>query len=326
MKESWVCRDYKSGDEHQILALFREVFGREMSLPFWKWRFIENPFGHGIINLLFDSSKLIGHYAVIPMDVQVQGKLLKAAFSMTTMTHPSYSGKGIFTYLAEETYKLCQEKGFNFVYGFPNRSSYPSFVRKLKWQDLGKMMISEKRLQSTIEMRPVRTRFLIKQLKRFESTINLLWDKAKKDYYVIVPRTEQFLNWRFVRSPDARYTKYTVLDSYDNIVGYVVLKIYVKENITRGHIVDILSIADEEVINLLLDSAYDYFLKNGICDVSCWIPRNSFYDDVLKKEGFVRKETDTYFGVRSFSEDDTLNKSVGRLSTWYVTMGDSDVF
>ncbi len=326
MKESLVCRDYTKGDEHRILALFREVFGAEMSLPFWQWRFIEPPFGKGIIKLLFDGNKLIGHYAVIPMDVQVQGKLLKAVFSMTTMTHPDYSDQGIFTYLAEDTYKLCRERGFNFVYGFPNRNSYSGFVRKLQWQDLGKMAILEKKLQPVTTRGPIRAGFSINEVENFDTAINSLWDKVKQEYVVIVPRTEQFLNWRFVRNPDVRYTKYTALDSYGNVLGYVVLKIYVQENITRGHIVDVLTVSDEEVVCLLLDNAYAHFLKNGVGDVSCWIPQNSFYADVLKEEGFVRKETDTYFGVRSFSEDDILIESIGRLSAWYITMGDSDVF
>ena len=139
-----ISRDYNSGDEYRILDLFKQVFQREMGLNFWRWRFLENPFGKAIIKLSFDRDILIGHYAVIPMDVQVQGETIKAVFSMTTMTHPEYSGKGIFTCLAEDNYRLCQDKGFNFVYGFPNRNSHQGFVRKLKWQDLGKLAILEK--------------------------------------------------------------------------------------------------------------------------------------------------------------------------------------
>lgn len=326
MKESWVCRDYESGDEHKILGLFAQVIQREMSLDFWRWRFLEGPFGKGIIKLLFDGDKLIGHYAVIPMDVQVQDKLLKAVLSVTTMTHPDYSGQGIFTFLAEETYKFCQERGFKFVFGFPNRNSYPGFVRKLKWQDLGKMTLLEKRLQPMTERRPARTRFSVKETKRFESTLNLLWDKVKRDYMVIVPRTEQFLNWRFVQSPDTKYTKYIALDKYDTISGYIVLKIYAQEDMMRGHIVDMLSITEEKVVDLLLEYSYDYFFEKGIRDIFCWMPRDSFYEDILKEEGFVRKETDTYFGVRVFNENNLSVKGVEQLSNWFITMGDSDVF
>lgn len=71
MEQAWVCKDCESGHESQILTLFKEVFSTRISLAFWKWRFVENPFGKGIIKLLFDSDKLIGQYAVIPTNVQI---------------------------------------------------------------------------------------------------------------------------------------------------------------------------------------------------------------------------------------------------------------
>jgi len=36
-------RYYQPGDEHRILDLFRQVFAREMSHAFWKWRYLDNP-------------------------------------------------------------------------------------------------------------------------------------------------------------------------------------------------------------------------------------------------------------------------------------------
>lgn len=325
MKESWICRDYREGDERQILALFKEVFGQELSLAFWRWRFIENPFGRGIIKLLFDGQELIGHYALMPVAVQVKSGVVKAAFSMTTMTHPDYSGKGIFAYLAEETYKLCQERGLNFVYGFPNRNSYPGFAKRLRWH-LAKMTVLKERQPSATKRRPIRTNLSVKKVERFEDTMDLLWDRVKEGYAVAIPRTKQYLNWRFVSSPDVQYAKYIVSDSYQTILGYVVLKTYTGDNIRRGHIVDIMSVTDEEIVRVLLDSARDYYFRDGTVDISCWLPQNSFYSNILEKEGFVREETDTYFGVRVFDEANLLAKGVEQLSSWFITMGDSDVF
>lgn len=324
MKESWVCRDYERGDEHQILSLFAEVFQREMSLAFWKWRFIENPFGKGIIKVLFDDDKLIGHYAVIPMNVEAQGRLLKAAFSMTTMTHPDYGGRGIFTYLAEETYKLCHQRGCHFVYGFPNKNSYYGFTHKLGWHGFGHMAALEKKLQSSAKTTSIAK--ATKQIEHFDDTINSLWDKAKQDYTIIVPRTEEFMNWRFVENPDTDYLKCIILDDNSDISGYVILKVYAKGDVVKGHIVDMLSMPDREVVKLLLEYSYHYFLERGIYDISCWMPENSFYSGILQKEGFARRDTETYFGVRVFSEGNLLAKSTEQLSNWFITMADSDAF
>lgn len=323
MRESWVCRDYRRGDERQILTLFREVFGREMGFSFWRWRFAQNPCGEGIIKLLFDDNSLIGHYAVIPMNVRVEDKPVKAVFSMTTMTHPDHSGQGIFTYLAEETYKLCREKGFLFVYGFPNKNSYYGFTHKLGWQGQGKMTILEKQLQPKEEKRTMGR--AVRQIEYFDNAVNLLWDEVKRDYTIIAERTQEFLNWRFAENTDVRYIKYVVPGSSGHILGYAILKVYIRQDMTVGHIVDILSVADKEVVKILLEHTYDYFLERGIGHISCWIPKNCFYNGILEEEGFIRKETETYFGVRLFEHTASL-RSTEQLSNWFLTMADSDAF
>ena len=324
MKESWFCRDYEKGDEHKILSLFADVFKREMSLAFWKWRFIKNPFGKGIIKVLFDGDRLIGHYAVIPMNLQVKGELVKAVFSMTTMTHPDYGGQGIFIYLAEDTYKLCHQRGYHFVYGFPNKNSYYGFTYKLGWRDFGTMTALKKKLQSRASTTSIAK--ATKQIEYFDDTINSLWDKVKQDYTIITPRTEKFMNWRFGENPDTDYTKCIVFDNNGDILGYVVLKVYAKGDVIKGHIVDMLSMPDREVVKSLLEYSYRYFLERGIYDISCWMPENYFYSDILQEEGFVRKETETYFGVRVFSEGNALAKSAEQISDWFITMADSDAF
>lgn len=323
MKESWVCRNYKSGDEYQILALYKEVNNKEMSLDYWKWRYVENPFGNSIIKLILDKEKLIGHYAVTPIDVQAQGKLHKAAFSMNTMTHPDYEGKGIFTYLAQETYKDAKQSGFTFVYGFPNRNSYYGFTRKLDWRDLGKTNMLLKELESK---RGIKECARVYQIERFGDEVNLLWEKVKKDYRVIVPRTKEFLNWRFVQNPAVVYLKYLLTGEQGEVLGYTVLKTYSKREETVGHIIDMLSIKNDAVVKRLLEYAYGYFIGANISRFSCWMPDNCFYTDVLREEGFTRREMETYFGLKVLDEQDDLLQIVTSVHNWYLTMGDSDVF
>ena len=323
MKDALTCRDYQPGDERRIVGLFKQVFGRALNLAVWKWRFAENPFGEAIIKLAFDDEKLVGHYAVIPMSVQVENKLVKAVFSMTTMTHPDYSGRGIFTYLAGEVYRLCQERGHPFVYGFPNKNSYYGFTHKLGWSALGSMTALEKKLGS--KTKKDSTAKTVKQIGRFDNTVNSLWDKVKQEHTVIIPRTTAFLNWRFVENPDVGYVKYTISDN-SQVLGYVVLKVYPTGDIMNGHIVDILSVPEEQVLKSLLGYSFDFLLERGICNISCWVPAGSFYDSILKEEGFIRIESESYFGVKIFDERDIQYRGVKHFPAWYLTMGDSDVF
>jgi len=325
MKNTWIGRDYKKGDEVQILDLFEKVFGKKMTLDFWKWRFIENPFGRGIIKLLFDNDLLIGHYAVMPIVVQVKNTLVKAIFSMTTMTHPNYQGQGIFTYLTKETYREAQRREFKFVYGFPNKISHYGFVKKLDWKDLGKMTILYKEIKGdSFNTAPESDN--VYEIRNFGKDIDLLWNKIKKNYCVIVPRTKGFLNWRFIQNPEANYKIYSI-KSEGKILGYIVLKIYKRENEEIGHIVDVLGL-NKSIVEKLLQVSYCYFFENNVKKISCWMQDSYSYSVIMKKEGFIRKDpnVETYFGVKILNERVNFLKELEYFNNWYLTMSDSDIF
>jgi predicted acetyltransferase len=325
IKSSWIYRSYKKGDEIEILNLFEKVFGKKMVLDFWKWRFVENPFGRGMINLLFDNNLLIGHYAVIPMGVQVKNNLIQAVFAMTTMTHPDYQRQGIFSYLAGETYREAAKRGFKFVYGFPNKNAHYGLVKKLDWKDLGRITFFYKELRKDL-LTSISQNGNVYEIKNFDNTVDLLWNKIKKNYCVIVPRTKDFLNWRFIKNPDTNYKIYSIKDK-EKMLGYVVLKLYKRENEEIGHIVDILG-GNDSIIEKLLQVSYNYFFGNNIKKILCWIQDSYSPSALMKKEGFIRKDFDaeTYFGVKILSEKDNSLKEVECFNNWYLTMGDSDVF
>lgn len=321
-----VPQDYREGDEHKILDLFSEVFNRRMSLEVWKWRFIENPFGKGIIKLLFDDNKLIGHYAVTPMEVKVTNKVVNTTFSMTTMTHPNYRGRGIFSLLGEETYREATQRGFKFVYGFPNQNSYLGFIKKLNWKGFGNMDVWQKNLGGKYVGGHAENK-KIKKVEEFDNDIDSLWTKVRQNYPVVVPRTKDFLNWRFVQNPEVDYIKYIHTDSKGEVSGYIVPKVYHSGNELKGHVVDLLSVPDKKVVRTLLQCAYNHFIEQGITDISCWFPKNGFYADILRGEGFsLGKMERTFFGCRIFDENDESLKVIENISNWYLTMGDSDVF
>ncbi len=321
MKDSWICRDYQNGDEYQILTLYKEVNNREMDLGYWRWRFAESPYGKGIMKLMLDEGKLIGHYAIVPVDLQIGNRVVKDAFSLNTMTHPDHEGQGIFTYLAKQAYEVCRQEGFGLVYGFPNGNSYYGFTRKLGWTGFGRIFTWQKNLRNSTGTIP--NDVSIRETDRFDASIDLLWDKVKGDYKVIVPRTQSYLNWRFVEYPTRIYSRHIVIDNNDTALGYIVLKTYTGDSKPKGHIVDMLCIQDKSIVRSLLNHAYGYFTKRQIQDLSCWMPDNCAYAQVLGDEGFVKSESTTNFGVLVFNR---LAQDAERPDNWYLTMGDSDVF
>jgi len=324
LKDSWLCRDYKRGDEHQILHLYEEVNNRKMALEYWRWRHAKNPFGESIIKLVFADGKLIGHYAVTPMDIMVDNVPLRAVFSLHTLTHPAFQRQGIFTFLAEEVYKKCQSEDFSFVYGFPNENSYHGFTNRLGWTGSGKMSSLEKKLDPKARTAPKAGN--ITEIDRFDDRVNVLWNKVRAGYRITVPRTRDYLNWRFVEHPIIEYPMYIVTSGSSDLLGYMVLKMYKDGDLVKGHIVDMLSVDDEHTIRSLIYSAYHYFMGKGIGHLSCWIPEGSLYMPIFRKEGFISKEFDVNFGVRIFKEADESLKNAEQLDKWHLTMSDVDIF
>lgn len=131
-------RDYTNGDEIEIVKLFELVFGKPMSLEYWTWRFRDNPCSKYAIKLMWNEQELIGHYAVSPVMLDVEGVAQLTGLSMTTMTHPGYTGLGIFQQLSEALYKDMKDMlGMTAVWGFPNNNSHRGFIKNLEWKDIG---------------------------------------------------------------------------------------------------------------------------------------------------------------------------------------------
>lgn len=97
----------------------------------------------------------IAYYGVIPCFIQYNGKIMLAAQSADTMTHPLHRYKGLFVKLAQCTYDLCKENGILFVFGFPNQNSRKGLVDRLGWT------ITENMYRFTIPVKsiPIETLF-----------------------------------------------------------------------------------------------------------------------------------------------------------------------
>jgi len=79
------------------------------------------------------------YYGVFPIRATYNGKSIIIAQSGDTMTDPDHRKKGLFTKLAIETYKYAGKNNISFIFGFPNKFSYPGFKKKLDWLFFGNM-------------------------------------------------------------------------------------------------------------------------------------------------------------------------------------------
>jgi hypothetical protein len=116
-----------------IENLFLQSFGQRSIGAIWDWAYIDNPNGEPFVALSYDGNALVGHYAIVPMPLVRGTERLNSYISMTTMVAESHRKFGLFTSLAQETYKMAQEAGVDCVAGFPNSQSTPGFKKRLNW-------------------------------------------------------------------------------------------------------------------------------------------------------------------------------------------------
>jgi len=126
----------KENLKHLVL-LYNSSFNLATDVNYLEKKYNTSAFGAAYIGFLAfhnQTGQAAAYYGVFPILVKLNNTEILAAQSGDTMTHPKHQGKGLFTILAKMTYELAEKENINFVFGFPNKNSYPGFVKKLSWQ------------------------------------------------------------------------------------------------------------------------------------------------------------------------------------------------
>ena len=125
-------REYAAGDESAILRLFGEVFGKTRTAAEWSWQHNDNAHGRGWIAVGEMGNEILAHHAVTRADLSFKGQRIVAGQSGDSMVHSSVRRNGLFVELLNYCYQLTAADGMEATFGFPNRLSYPGFVRYSK--------------------------------------------------------------------------------------------------------------------------------------------------------------------------------------------------
>ncbi|VUM10142.1 GNAT family N-acetyltransferase [Stenotrophomonas maltophilia] len=120
-------------------AIFAKCFPQATHLDrvYLEWLYAHNPAGPVIGLDAWDGERLAAHYACIPVQAVVDGKVCRVMLSLNTATDPDYQGRGLFTKLADGTYADGAAQGMAGIYGVANANSTPGFLRKLGFDLVG---------------------------------------------------------------------------------------------------------------------------------------------------------------------------------------------
>jgi hypothetical protein len=308
-------------DLSKIRATFELCFNQKFDEKYWKWRFTKNPFSNKIyISYIMKDETLASYYAVSPCKINFKGETSLMALSNMTMTHPDFRGKGYFTLLANELFRVLKNDNYIGVYGFANNNSHYGFRKNLRWQDLS--ILNE---FSVAE--------ISKRTQRFLSSSDFVCEVVDVDYNlnqkvnqfeyvkekITVIRSFEYLKWRINDNPSQKYFACVVIKD-NNIVGYIPFKKY-QQSID---LMDYLYSPElREQKNIILISGINHLLNTYQSKVNIW--SNLFSDEHLNLEkfGFTEKKFYTYFGVIPFNQNDDY---LLNYKNWHIRFTDSDVF
>ena len=300
-------RFYCPGDERDIIDLFALVYGKNISLDWWRWRYLGNAVAKPQVALAYSSGKLVAHYAVSPIILRCNGLKIKCAQSMTTMTHPEYEGRGLFVDLASSLYKKLYEDGYNLVFGFPNQNSHGIFNNKLSWKDIGIIAtlycdVGDLKVQdSSIEKVSYENVSQIVNSTKIFTSKNIHADMNSK-----------YIKWRF--SLDSGNT-YKVVKT--NSGGLVIFKHFGDSGMDIVHLA-----GDEKALVSMIKSLYNYAVDNRISKIATWCNLHSLLHVQLERLGFEPNGDFNYFG----GIDLTKKNQFFDLRKWDLNMSLSDIF
>ena len=162
-----------------ISELFEESFNVSLNKDLWDWAYINNPFGEPLVSIAIADDKVVGHYAVVPMNLESESSDLLGFLSMTTMVAVDYRRHKLFQRLAESVYDRIEKLSLPaIVFGFPNDNSAPGFIKRLGWK------VSEE--YKVISLKP----------QQFDSVASFLTNDLCGEFYTLNLENDAVKNWR----------------------------------------------------------------------------------------------------------------------------------
>jgi hypothetical protein len=309
-----MIRDYKESDEKGITSLFREVFGKEMTLEQWKWKYAVPGEGRIHSKVAEDKSpEIIGHAGAIPLRGLYRNKPIQVFQIVDVMVHPKARGffgkKNLFDRMIKELFEdLRKEFSHVFCYGFPGKRPYILGERIKVYDKIEQGIDCCKSLTPSFSLNP----YTIKPLSWDDGRVDTLWMHVSKEIDLAIMRDRQYLQWRYTTNP---LFSYELLGCFlfGNLKGWLVMR----HSGDEVFVVDLLTKPKRYMS--MLKALESYLIFRGKKEIHFWLPER--WRKRIK--GYSMKETQVV--VTNMIWKLPIKTSTARESLYY-TMGDADIY
>jgi len=330
-----IARPYQEGDESQIVPLLKLIFDKwpyydvEANLvDYWRWRYLDNPFGSSVVTCVEFEGKIIGVNHGLPTRIKIGSNKYKCAYYTNFGVHPDFRRMGVSKKIGIIDAELYQKAEMNFLYlvtvnpiviksSHETQALFPYQIKNLVWIKDLKSHINETNVENPLGMRAsfqakktlnvfktllsgyevLNTEIKIVETQNFSPKADVFWEEVRDHYDFIIERDRAYLNWRYC---DKRGGNYKVLISEEDgrMLGYVVLSINKQDEYHKGYFVDILTLPDRlDVAGALINKAINYYEENLVNFVQLQLVHGDPVEKIFKAHGFQEVEHGRHFFI-----------------------------
>lgn len=305
-------RPYQSGDEALIAALFALVFGQNLPLTAWRWKYTGSLQGTPHALVATDAQgAVVAHAGAVALRGWYQGQEVPFFQICDVMVHPQQRGhwgtRNIFTTLLRELLdRLAAQYPQAFCYGFPGRRP---FLLGERAQVYGRL---ERAVETTLLPTGRRLPLLrVISMAWDDPCLDRLWQRLAPHSALLLIRDRRYVRWRYADHPLHHYELLGL-----SLGGYTLGWVVTRRDGTRWLIVDLL--LPRRWLRPALAALRRAAGGRGLETLSLWLPPGW-----REQAGGQQQETEvvTTQMIRHAAFDPAQVRTA-----LYYTMGDLDIF
>lgn len=344
---SWTIRPYQTGDEQALIQLFQQVFGRTITLEYWRWKLKQRTSPVENVWLAEHEKQPIFQYAGIPIQIRLPEGSQTVMVAVDGMTAPAFRRQGVLTAGVQHAHTIWRQAGIPFVLGLPNEQ-WGSRIAALGWEKLFPLqwLIRPLRPETTLARRlryaPLSQYTLlsrawnrlwdlkasaqvhIRPLQRAGHECDAVWHYCQAEAEITIIRNSAWGNWRYFDPPGLNY-QMLLAERAGQPQGYVVYRVQKNALNTFGFIAELLARkSDTDVWRALIQQAIQRLQTAGVEAVATLAVPHTWLYRVFRQAGFV-------FSWGSFDvslvplQPSLPLPSLRNPQNWHLSGGDFDV-
>lgn len=309
-------RFYRPGDEEGIVTLFKEIFGRGMSIDEWRWKY--KSFGEEVYSVVGEDSRgeIVAHYGLLPRRMVFEGNEGRTVMIADVMVRPGFRGMKSLKKLVKFPEEPVRARGVPFGYGFPSENTL-----MLPAEKMGLFERVEDVMEAAKSIKPAgfdlrRWAFDLFDLSYHDERIDTLWREFKDTFPVMIIRDRKFLEWRYGRHPLYSYQLLGFRKRWrQKLIGLAVLR---RSNEEESLLMDF--VCKKSCFGFLLREVEDFVSSTFRTNViKLWIPPMLAED--FRDRGYSINPAGTSIPLTTHAA--TFRKEQIK-NRFFYTMGDTD--